>query len=160
MRPSRRPRSLSSGRAPRGPVGGLLRMRNSINAITDLPHGEERPLRDAACGGSSGQAGASRTTDGRDAAFLHSNKSTREGGLKFPLARRFLPHEIITARMTELAHADGAAAVYCAADAQVDWLIAPSTGGCRSHRQLSLRPDRPPDPQSCGGGIPHLAVHD
>src|SRR5215470_12447347 len=107
MRPSRRPRSLSSGRAQRGPVGGLLRMRNSINAITDLPHGEQRPQ------------GASRTTHHRDAAFLHSNKSTREGGREFPLPRRLLPDEIITARMTELADAYGAVAVDAAADAQV-----------------------------------------
>src|SRR5437764_13467671 len=40
-----------------------------------LPHAEERPLRDAACGGSSGQAGASRSTHRRDAAnFLTASK--------------------------------------------------------------------------------------
>src|SRR6266576_3938602 len=41
-----------------------------------LPHAEERPLRDAACGGSSGQAGASRSTRRRDAAnFLTASKA-------------------------------------------------------------------------------------
>src|SRR5580704_7566117 len=33
-----------------------------IQCVRGLPHAEERPLRDAACGGSSGQAGASRST--------------------------------------------------------------------------------------------------
>src|SRR5260370_33897029 len=45
VRPSRRPRSLSSGRPKAGPVGGLLRMRDFLNAIKDLPHPEERPRR-------------------------------------------------------------------------------------------------------------------
>src|SRR5260370_28806417 len=42
VRPSRRPRSLSSGRAMRGPVGGLLRMRRALlDAIIKSPHPEE-----------------------------------------------------------------------------------------------------------------------
>src|SRR5437762_10412315 len=41
-----------------------------------LPHAEERPLRDAACGGSSGQAGASQSTHRRDAAnFLTASRA-------------------------------------------------------------------------------------
>ena len=47
VRPSRRPRSLSSGRAERGPVGGLLRMRSFLNAIKGLPDAEERPTEPA-----------------------------------------------------------------------------------------------------------------
>src|SRR6266404_3299953 len=42
VRPSRRPRSLSSGRPKAGPVGGLLRIRNFLNAIKDIPHPEDR----------------------------------------------------------------------------------------------------------------------
>jgi len=42
VRPSRRPRSLSSGRAQRGPGGGLLGMRDSLNAVQGFPHAEER----------------------------------------------------------------------------------------------------------------------
>src|SRR5450631_767097 len=42
--PSRRPRSLSSGRALRGPVGGLLRMRSNF-VETQQPHAEERATR-------------------------------------------------------------------------------------------------------------------
>jgi hypothetical protein len=37
------------------------------------PHPEERPLRDAACGGSSGQAGASRRTQDGNAALPHNS---------------------------------------------------------------------------------------
>ena len=40
---SRRPPSLSSGHASRGPGGGLLRMRNFLNAIMPYPHPEEHP---------------------------------------------------------------------------------------------------------------------
>src|SRR5206468_782895 len=40
---SRRSRSLSSGRARRGPGGDLLRMRNFVNSINHFPHAEERP---------------------------------------------------------------------------------------------------------------------
>src|SRR5260221_14576348 len=43
VRPSRRPRSLSSGRPKAGPGGGLLRMRFFLNVIKILPHPEERP---------------------------------------------------------------------------------------------------------------------
>src|SRR5215472_15017438 len=57
MRLSRRPWSLSSGRAPRRPVGGLCRMRNSVNVINGFPYPEERP------------EGASRRTHYRDAAL-------------------------------------------------------------------------------------------
>src|SRR5437899_6458778 len=41
-----------------------------LNAITEKPHAEERPLRDTACGGSSRQAGASRSTHGCNAVLL------------------------------------------------------------------------------------------
>src|SRR5450755_3252525 len=44
VHPSRRPRSLSSGRALRGPVGGLLRMRSNF-VETQQPHAEERATR-------------------------------------------------------------------------------------------------------------------
>src|SRR5262245_23937053 len=44
MRPSRQPRSLSSGRALPGPVGSFLRMRNFLNAIKELPHAEGAPF--------------------------------------------------------------------------------------------------------------------
>src|SRR5207245_424464 len=40
----------------------------SLNAVNNIPHAEEHPLRDAACGGSSGQARASRSTHAVDAA--------------------------------------------------------------------------------------------
>jgi hypothetical protein len=55
----------------------------------------------------------------------------------------FLPDEIITARVTALADVCGAAAVYRAVDAQVDWLGSPLAGRLRLHRQLALRPYRP-----------------
>src|SRR6266851_2207584 len=41
VRPSRRPRSLSSGRPEAGPGGGLLRMTFFLNAIINLRHPEE-----------------------------------------------------------------------------------------------------------------------
>jgi hypothetical protein len=70
---------ISVVRPSRQPLRGFLRMRALLNAISNLPHAEERPLRDAACGGSSGQAGASRSTHDAFAAdipafprFLHT----------------------------------------------------------------------------------------
>src|SRR5215471_3092115 len=42
------------------------------------PHPEERPLRDAACGGSSGQAGASRRTPDRAAALSSNSRQATE----------------------------------------------------------------------------------
>jgi TonB family protein len=57
VRPSRRPRSLSSGRAKRGPVGCLLKMRAFLHAVKSIPHAEER------------STGAFRSTHGGDAAF-------------------------------------------------------------------------------------------
>src|SRR5260370_21115030 len=65
----------------------------------------------------------------------------------------FLPNEIITARVTELADACGAGPVYGAADAQIDGLVRPAAGPNRSHSQLALRPDRSSDPVACGGGV-------
>jgi peptide/nickel transport system substrate-binding protein len=58
LRPSRPPRSLSSGRAERGPGGGLLRMRGFLNAIKGMSRPEERPK------------GASRRTHDRTAAII------------------------------------------------------------------------------------------
>ena len=72
------------------------------------------------------------------------------------LPRRFLPDEIITARMTELADASGAGSVYGAAGAQIDGLVSPATGCHRLQRELALRADRPSDANSCGAGVPRL----
>ena len=63
-------------RPSRQPLRGFLRMRALLNAISNLPHAEERPLRDAACGGSSGQAGASQSTHSPAAALLSPRQST------------------------------------------------------------------------------------
>jgi hypothetical protein len=41
-----------------------------LNAIINLRHPEERPLRDAAPGGSSGRVGASRRTHSGEAAYV------------------------------------------------------------------------------------------
>jgi len=49
VRPSRRPWSLSSGHAKRGPVGGLLRTTIVANAIPGLRHAEERPGAAGSC---------------------------------------------------------------------------------------------------------------
>src|SRR5262249_32494077 len=77
-----------------------------------------------------------------------------------PMLGRFLPDEIITARMAELADACGAAAVYRAVDAQVDWLGSPLAGRRRLHRQLALLPYRPSDLQAGRGGVPSPPVRD
>jgi hypothetical protein len=54
-------------RPSRQPLRGFLRLRTFLNAINNIPHAEERLLPDAACGGSSGQAGAFRSTHDIDA---------------------------------------------------------------------------------------------
>ena len=53
---------INALRPSRQLLRSFLRMRILLIAIRDFPHAEEHPLRDAACGGSSGQAGASRST--------------------------------------------------------------------------------------------------
>jgi len=59
-------------RSAPGPDGGFLRMRNLFNAIKGLAHAG-----DAAYAGSSGQAGASRSTHNRSAAIVVSGSMAR-----------------------------------------------------------------------------------
>ena len=54
-------------RPSRQPLRGCLRIRTFLNATNDIPHTEERPLRDAARGGSSGEG---MRLEARDAALV------------------------------------------------------------------------------------------
>ena len=66
VRLSRRLRSLSSGRAERGPGAGHLGMTSFLNPIQGFPHAEERPT------------GASQSTHDRDAALRSDGSDARQ----------------------------------------------------------------------------------
>ena len=130
-----------------------------IQCVGGLPHAEERPLRDAACGGSSGQAGASRSTHYRTAttAFDTSSIPDKVRGLiehelqlieRLDYARYFLTvHDIVrfARRRGILCQGRGSAAnsvvCYCLGITAVD----PARIDVLFERFISSARNEPPD---------------